>query len=60
MTTDDISTLYGDEVAAALIQARIPFSVTYKIENQASFSISPVYVKHAQEMMSKIRRTKLR
>ena len=59
-TVDPIHTMYGDEFAAMLIEKRIPFTTTYEIENQTTFHISSEHIDHALEMMSMLRRTKLR
>lgn len=62
MTNDDrtIETLYGGELASQLVAARVPFRTEFVIENQTTFYIPPDHFDHALDMMSMIRRTKLR
>ena len=55
-----IRTLYGGELAIQLVFSRIPFHVTYEIEHQTTFHIEHHNAEYAYEMMSMIRRTKLR
>lgn len=55
-----IDTLYGRELASQLVFSRVPFRATYEIEHQTTFYIPTDFVEHSLEMLSFIRRTKLR
>ena len=57
---EGISTTYGDEFATMLIEKRIPFSVTYGIEFQASFHVEECYEHRVFTLLMKLRGSKLR
>jgi hypothetical protein len=50
-----IDTLHGEKYAALLILERIPFSVVYKIEFQASFRVPDENYKRALEILMAMR-----
>ncbi|KKN10934.1 hypothetical protein LCGC14_1031630 [marine sediment metagenome] len=57
---DSVSTMYGDVFAAVLIDASIPFSVTYELEFQATFHVGAERTHEVYQLLMKLRGSKLR